>query len=77
MAEIKTGKSAVVTLPAAPKAGATTAQINANTKAVRRAIAKKNKIAREKAAAAAALKRNKEARKEFAKAAKTTSRKRK
>ena len=64
MAKIKTG-TCVVSLPAAPKAGATAAQINANTKAVRRATAKKNKIAREKAAAAAALKRNKEARKEF------------
>ena len=73
MTEKKTGSA--ITLPTLPKAGATAAQINANTKAVRRAIAKKNKIAREKAAAAAALKRNKEARKEFAKASKTTSRK--
>ena len=77
MAEIKTGSAKVITLPATPKAGATAAQINANTKAVRRAIAKKNKIAREKAAAAAALKRNKEARKEFARASKATSRKKK
>lgn len=74
MAKMKTGTSSAISLPAAPKAGATAAQINANTKAVRRAIAKKNKIAREKAAAAAALKRNKDARKEFAKA---TSRKKK
>lgn len=75
MAETKSGKSAsVITLPAAPKAGASAAQINANTRQVRKAIAKKNKIAREKAAAAAALKRNKVARKEFAKA---TSRKKK
>ena len=67
MAKTKTGTSAAsIVLPAAPKAGATAAQINANTKQVRKAIAKKNKVAREKAAAAAALKRNKAARKEFA-----------
>lgn len=75
MAKIKTGTSAsAISLPSAPKAGATAAQINANTKAVRRAIAKKNKLAREKAAAAAALKRNKAARKEFSRT-KVTSRK--
>lgn len=72
MAKIKTGVGAV--LPSAPKAGATAAQINANTRAVRKAIAKKNKIAREKAAAAAALKRNRAARKEFSRT-KVTSRK--
>lgn len=72
MAKSKTGTSAI-TLPPAPKAGASAAAINANTKQVRKAIAKKNKAAREKAAAAAALKRNKEARREFAK--KTTTRK--
>lgn len=74
MEKTKTGTSSAISIPAAPKAGATAAQINANTKAVRRAIAKKNKIAREKEAAAKALKRNKEARKEFAKA---TSRRKK
>lgn len=77
MAEIKTGSAKVITLPEMPKAGATAAQINANTRQVRKAIAKKNKIAREKAAAAAALKRNKAARKEFARTKKATSRKRK
>ena len=74
MAKTKTGTSAGIVLPAAPKAGATAAQINANTKQVRKAIAKKNKVAREKAAAAAALKRNKAARKEFSRT-KVTSRK--
>ena len=35
MAKIKTGTSAsAISLPSAPKAGATAAQINANTKAV-------------------------------------------
>lgn len=75
MAKMKTGTSAAsITLPAAPKACATAAQINANTKQVRKAIAKKNKVAREKAAAAAALKRNKAARREFSRT-KVTARK--
>lgn len=73
MAEKKTGTA--ITLPPMPKAGASAAAINANTKQVRKAIAKKNKVAREKAAAAAALKRNKAARKEFSRATKATSRK--
>ena len=54
-----------INLPPTPKAGATAKQINANTKAVRNAIARKNKIAREKEAAKLALKRNQEARREF------------
>lgn len=74
MAKSKTGASCYG-VPAAPKAGATAAQINANTRAVRKAIAKKNKLAREKAAAAAALKRNKEARKELARTKVTTRKK--
>ena len=74
MEEKKTGKA--ITLPPMPKAGASVAAINANTKQVRKAIAKKNKVAREKAAAAAALKRNKAARKEFSRT-KAASRKRK
>ena len=73
MAEKKTG--AAITLPPMPKAGASAAAINANTKQVRKAIAKKNKVAREKAAAAAALKRNKAARKEFSRTKVATSRK--
>ena len=77
MAETKTGSAKVITLPPMPAAGASAAAINANTKQVRKAIAKKNKIAREKAAAVAALKRNKAARAEFARAKKATSRKRK
>lgn len=72
MAEKKTG--AAITLPPMPNAGASAAAINANTKQVRKAIAKKNKVEREKAAAAAALKRNKAARKEFSRT-KATSRK--
>lgn len=63
MAMKKTGTT--ISLPPMPKAGATAKQINANTKQVRKAIQKKDKIAREKAAAKEALKRNKEARKEF------------
>lgn len=74
MAKAKTGTTSAITLPTAPKAGASAAAINANTKQVRKAIAKKNKVAREKAAAAAALKRNKAARREFSKT-KVTSRK--
>lgn len=74
MAKAKTGTTSAITLPPAPKAGASAAAINANTKQVRKAIAKKNKVAREKAAAAAALKRNKAARREFSKT-KVTSRK--
>ena len=74
MAKVKTGTTSTITLPAAPKAGASAAAINANTRAVRKAIAKKNKVAREKAAAAAALKRNKQARREFSRT-KVTSRK--
>lgn len=75
MAKAKTGTTSAITLPTAPKAGASAAAINANTKQVRKAIAKKNKVAREKAAAAAALKRNKAARREFSKTKVTSSKK--
>lgn len=75
MPQLKKGTSTTISLPPMPKAGATAKQINANTKAVRSAIAKKNKVAREKAAAAAALKRNKAARKEFSRAKSAASRK--
>ncbi|GEM_PF-1589248 len=63
MAMRKTGTA--ISLPPMPKAGATAKQINANTMQVRKAISKKEKLAREKAAAQEALKRNIEARKEF------------
>ena len=59
----KTGTA--ISLPPKPTANATAKQIDANTKAVRKAIAKKNKLASEKERAKAAMKRNIEARKEF------------
>ena len=73
MAMRKTGTA--VSLPPVPKAGATAKQINANTKQVRKAIAKKDKLAREAASAKEALKRNKEARREFSRKSVKKSRK--
>lgn len=63
MAMRKTGSA--ISLPPMPKAGASAKVINANTKAVRKAISKKEKLAREREAAKEALKRNIAARKEF------------
>ena len=69
-------KKAGAMLPPAPQAGATAKQIEANTRQVRKAIAKKNKELSELQKRKVALAKNKEARKEFARTkTKTTTRK--
>lgn len=68
MAVKKSGSA--ISLPPKPAKSATVKQIDANTRAVRKAIQKKSKAAVEKERVKAALKRNAEARRDFARSKK-------
>lgn len=64
-------------LPPRPAKGATSKQIDANTRQVRKAIQKKNKELAEKERVKNALKRNNEARREFARSKSKTKQRKK